>query len=619
MWFASGAFLRQNKQHPLTRRGTSFDYYHSMVHPLRPRALALAAALVVAPAIAWSQTAPAPSGTDTLAPQPENDVDDPAALNAELFYEILVGEMAAGVGDPGSGQALMLNAARQSSNPQLYRRATEMALQARAGNQALLAAQAWRQAFPESRNANRYVLQILVALNRVGDTLPYLRQEIASTPAPSKPVAFLSITQLFSRVSDKALAADIVSQALESELSDPAAGPAAYATIGHMQLAAGKPRAALEAIQRAEAMSPGNGASALLALELLENGQRDAEPIVQRYVEKQRSADMRMAYARILLGQERLEPAEAQLIAITRENPDYADAWFTLARMQVQTQRWEAAEASLQRFDALIPQLPNPGIQRNARTESALQHALIAQKQGRFPQALEWLDRIEGGAQLLNVQVRRAAILAQQGQLDQARAVIQAVPASTEQQQRLKQQAEVQLVREADQPALAYTLQSTLHQQFPQDNEIAYDTAILAEKIGRFAEMETLLRALIARDPSFHHAYNALGFSFAERGVRLDEARALITKALEAAPNDPFIIDSLAWTEFRSGNVAQAQALLEKAFAMRPDAEIAAHLGEVLWSNGQQRQARAIWDKGLALNPGNETLRETLQRLGVKP
>ncbi|MCD2513060.1 tetratricopeptide repeat protein [Comamonas endophytica] len=592
-----------------------------MVQPLRPRALALAAtlaALAAAPATAWSQAEPLPASGGTLAPA-ENDPDETAAFNAGLFYEVLVGEMAAGVGDPGSGQQLMLNAARQSRNPQLYRRATEMALQARAGNQALLAAQAWREAFPESRNANRYVLQILVALNRVADTLPYLRQEIDSTPAPSKPVTFLSITQLYSRVTDKALAAQIVEQALQGQLADPAAGPSAYAAIGHMQLVAGNPAAALQAVQKAEALSPGNGAAALLALELLENGQREAEPLVARYVEQQRGADMRMAYARVLLGQDRLEPAETQLLAITRETPDYADAWFTLARLQAQTQRWPEAEASLQRFDALVPQLPNAGSQRSARTESALLHALIAQKQGRFAPALEWLGRIENGTELLNVQVRRASILAQQGQLEQARAAIQAVPASTPQQQRLRQQAEVQVVREADQPALAYALQSQLQQQFPQDNEIAYDTAILAEKVGRFEEMESLLRAIIARDPGFHHAYNALGFSFAERGVRLDEARALITRALEATPNDPFIIDSLAWTEFRSGNTAMAQSLLEKAYALRPDAEIAAHLGEVLWSTGQRRQAREVWQKGLQLNADNDTLRETLQRLGVKP
>ena len=589
-----------------------------MVHPLHPRALALAATLVVAPAIAWSQGANAPA-LPTPQTQTEAEADEAAALNAALFYEILVGEMAVGIGDPASGQALMLNAARQSNSAQLYRRATDMALQARAGNQALEAAQAWLQAFPESRNANRYVLQILVALNRIRDTLPHLRQEVETTPAPSKPVTFLTITQLYSRVSDKTLAAQVIEQALASQLKDAAAGPAAWATIGHMHLAAGDPGAALHAVEQAEALSAGNGPAALLALELLESGRPAAEPIVARYVEKHRGADMRQAYARILLAQDRLEPAEAQLTAITREHPDYADAWLTLARLQAQTRRWPDAEQSLQRFDALIAQLPQAHSQRLARSESYLLHALIAQQQRRFADALSWLDRIENGAQLLNVQARRASLLAEQGQLDQARAAIQAVPASTPAQQRRKVQAEVQMVREAGQPALAYALQAELLQQFPGDNELAYDTALLAEKIGRFTEMEQLLREIIARDPGFHHAYNALGYSFAERGVRLEEALALITQALEAAPDDPFITDSLAWAEFRLGNLPRAQALLEKAFAMRPDAEIAAHLGEVLWASGQQDSARAIWRKGLALSPDNDTLRETLRRLQFTP
>lgn len=597
---------------------TTFDYYDSMVHPLRPRALALAAALVVAPAIAWSQAADTPIDTEPPDVAAQTDDENAEALNAELFYEILVGEMAASVGDPLGGQALMLNAARQSNSAQLYRRATDMALRARAGDQALAAAQAWLQAFPDSRNANRYVLQILVAMNRIRDSLPNLRQEIDSTPAPSKPATFLSITQLYSRASNKALAAEVVETALQSQLKDKAAGPSAWATIGHMQLVADNQAAAIQALQKAEALSPGNGAAALLALELLESGDTSAEPVVVRYVAKHRNADMRMAYARILLSQDRLAPAEAQLTAITHEHPDYADAWITLAKLQTQTQRWPAAEKSLQRFDALIPQLP-AGNQNAARSESYLLHALVAEKQRHFAAAMAWLDRIDKGDQLLNVQVRRASLLAQQGQLDQARQVIQAVPASTPAQQRLKQQAEVQIVRDAGQPALAYTLQDALRQQFPEDNEIAYDTALLAEKIGRFTEMESLLRAIMARDPGFHHAYNALGYSFAERGIRLEEARTLVSKALEAAPNDPFIIDSLAWIEFRLGNTQQAQTLLEKAFVLRPDAEIAAHLGEVLWAGAQHSQARAIWKKGLALNPDNDTLRETLQRLGVTP
>ncbi len=585
-----------------------------MVHPLRPRALALAAALVIAPAIAWSQAADTPIDTELPDVAAQTDDEDAAALNAELFYEILVGEMAASVGDPLGGQALMLNAARQSNSAQLYRRATDMALRARAGDQALAAAQAWLQAFPDSRNANRYVLQILVAMNRIRDSLPHLRQEIESTPTPSKPATFLAITQLYSRASNKALAAEVVETALKSQLKNKAAGPSAWATIGHMQLVADNQTAALQSLRQAEALTAGNGPAALLALELLESGIPDAEPIVTRYVEKHRGADMRMAYARVLLSQGRLVPAEAQLIAITREQPAYADAWITLAKLQAQGQRWPAAEQSLQRFDALIAQLP-AGNQRAARTESYLLHAQIAEKQQRFADAMAWLDRIDNGPQQLTVQVRRASLLAQQGQIDQARQVILAVPANTPAQQRLKQQAEVQVVRDADQPALAYALQDALRQQFPEDNELAYDTALLAEKVGRFTEMESLLRAIMARDPGFHHAYNALGYSFAERGIRLDEARTLVSKALEAAPDDPFIIDSLAWVEFRLGNLQQAQALLEKAFALRPDAEIAAHLGEVLWASGQRSQARAIWKKGLALNPDNDTLRETQQRL----
>jgi Flp pilus assembly protein TadD len=128
-----------------------------------------------------------------------------------------------------------------------------------------------------------------------------------------------------------------------------------------------------------------------------------------------------------------------------------------------------------------------------------------------------------------------------------------------------------------------------------------------------------LLRRIIAEKPDYHHAYNALGYSLADRNIRLGEARQLILKALEFAPGDPFISDSLGWVEFRSGNAAEALRILQSAFKSRPDAEIAAHLGEVMWSLGKREQAMGIWKEGLALNADNETLLETLKRLRVKP
>ncbi|MBP6375688.1 MAG: tetratricopeptide repeat protein, partial [Giesbergeria sp.] len=163
----------------------------------------------------------------------------------------------------------------------------------------------------------------------------------------------------------------------------------------------------------------------------------------------------------------------------------------------------------------------------------------------------------------------------------------------------------------------ALALQAQAVAQFPNDNDLLYDQAMLADRAGQQQTMERLLRQLIARQPDYHHAYNALGYSLAERGVRLQEAKELIEKALTYAPDDPFITDSLGWVEFRLGNHAQALLLLERAFEKRQDADIAAHLGEVLWKLGQHERAKALWKDAQQQHPDNETLRETLKRLGV--
>ncbi|HRM93922.1 MAG TPA: tetratricopeptide repeat protein, partial [Alicycliphilus sp.] len=230
-----------------------------------------------------------------------------------------------------------------------------------------------------------------------------------------------------------------------------------------------------------------------------------------------------------------------------------------------------------------------------------------------------WLNRIEDAAERLPVQSRRATLLARQGRLAEARALIRAMPAKGADDERMKLQAEVQLLREMGQYQQAYELQAKVVAMAPQDNDLVYDQAMLADKAGKPQEMERLLRGIIARKPDYHHALNALGFSLADRGVRLQEARTLIMKALEYAPEDPFITDSLGWVEFRLGNRKEALAILERAFKRQQDVEIAAHLGEVLWSLGQRERALAIWREGLRINQDNSTLKDTLKRLGAQP
>jgi Flp pilus assembly protein TadD len=182
----------------------------------------------------------------------------------------------------------------------------------------------------------------------------------------------------------------------------------------------------------------------------------------------------------------------------------------------------------------------------------------------------------------------------------------------------LKITAEVQLLRDSNQYKGAYELLSQAAERNSDDFDLLYDLAMVTERLGNLDEMERLLRRVIAGKPQYQHAYNALGYSLAQRNTRLPEARQLILKALEFSPDDPFITDSLGWVEFRSGNMAEALRILEGAFKARPDAEIAAHLGEVLWAMGRRDQAVNIWKEGAQINAENETLRETLKRVRVK-
>jgi tetratricopeptide (TPR) repeat protein len=144
---------------------------------------------------------------------------------------------------------------------------------------------------------------------------------------------------------------------------------------------------------------------------------------------------------------------------------------------------------------------------------------------------------------------------------------------------------------------------------------LLYEQAMLAEKLNQLDTMEQLLRKIIQKNPSYYNAYNALGFSLADRNLRLPEAKQLIIKALTFAPDDPFITDSLGWVEFRLGNLDAALSYLQKAYKGRSDAEIAAHLGEVLWKMKRNDEALQVWREGLNTAPNNETLQETLQRL----
>ena len=584
-----------------------------MEHIHRFRMIPVVVALSFATAFGGAQANPPASPTsNTPSPPPSN-----AKLDGNLFYEILLGEVTTRTGDPGAGYALILDAARRSRSEQLYQRAADIALQSRSGEYALAAAKAWQEDHPQSREANRYVLQILIALNKVGETAGPLRQFIEQAPLPNRVGILSSVPQMYGRIADKAAAVSAVKEAFKGELENRSTGAAAWISLGRLQLAADDKAASLQSLAKAKAMDPTYEGQASLALELIFVGISAAEPLVLDYFPNHSNTEVRMLYARVLLSRSNFSAASDQLTRVTQEKPDMPEAWLLLASLQTQNQEMQRAQGSLRHFFELTDAAGEA--QRNQRlmTQAYVLAAQISEKQGDLEAARSWLDRIENAGEIFSVQRQRASLLAKQGQLAEARTLLRNLPGSTADERRLKLLAEVQLLKDSGENEQAYRLQSEAIALTPEDNDLVYDQAMLAEKTGRLDEMETLLRQVIARQPDYHHAYNALGYSFADRGVRLEEAKRLIQKALEFAPEDPFITDSLAWVEFRLGNKAEAVRLLRFAFAKKPDSEIAAHLGEVLWSQGNTSEAKAIWQEGLRLNPNNSTLKDTLKRLGV--
>lgn len=214
--------------------------------------------------------------------------------------------------------------------------------------------------------------------------------------------------------------------------------------------------------------------------------------------------------------------------------------------------------------------------------------------------------------------MRQAAIRAQQGRTDEALALLDSSDPQTPEEQILTASVGAQILRDANRLVEAIRRLSAANVQLPDTVEIKYELAMLYERNHQMNDAERLFREVMALDPGHAHSYNALGYSLADRNQRLPEALRLITRALEIAPNDPFIMDSMGWVKFRLGDYAAAVQYLEKAYRIRPEADIAAHLGEALWLLGQQDAAKEIWKKGAAKEPDNATLLETIKRFGVR-
>jgi len=596
-----------------------------------PVALLAASGVQAAPAAAPAAAAAASA--------PEIVVREPVVnsnLDAPLFYQLLVGELQLRTGQPTTAYQVMLDAARRTQDEALFRRTVEIALQSRAGDQALAAIAAWRTALPQSTEAMRFQAQLLIALNKPAEAMDPLGALLKATPPKERSGLIASLPRFLQRSSDAKLVAASVEKLLQPHLNAPDTRTASRVALGRLWWAAeDAPRATalLETAHRDDPAAPG---PALLALEMMRTSPAAEQVVVDHLKQPKAEPMVRLNYARVLTGLQRYPDAVVQLEQLTREQPEVAPGWLTLGALHLELRHPKEAEAALKRFVELAQagaptgsaalahadeDEDDDGPAGDASDRGVLQAYLLlaqaAEMRGDHAGAEAWLAKVDSPQRALEVQTRRAEMLARQGKVKEARALVQQMPERKPEDARAKLLAEAQVLREVKRWKDASEVLAQANRRFPDDADLLYEQAMVEEKLNRLPEMERLLRRVIELKPDHHHAYNALGYTLADRNQRLQEAKALIEKALQLSPGEPFITDSLGWVEYRLGNRKAALEHLRKAYRARPDTEIAAHLGEVLWVDGQQDEARKVLREAQRRDAKNEVLSEVLARLKV--
>ncbi|HZG20190.1 MAG TPA: tetratricopeptide repeat protein [Herbaspirillum sp.] len=546
--------------------------------------------------------------------QPQEDALPALELSEDILYKVLTAEIAFQRGQWQSAYVTMLAAAQQTRDPRLAKRAAEMAVAARQAGEALVAVRLWTELAPHSDEALQNYLGLIMLSDSVDEIEPLLTQRLADAAPQARGPMILQIQRLLSRAKDKQASFTIL-QNITKPYGDLMETHLALAqgafSIGDGAQAQREARAALK-------IKPDSELAVLTAAQVASDN-KEATKLVTDFLRKYPDArEVRVAYARSLVEQKDYKQARSQFETLLKEDGEDATTLFALGVLSAQTEQLKDAEYYLQRYLQVLSAQPE---EDRDPSQAILLLSRIAEERRDLDSALRYLDQAEPGNEgYVNIQVRRAQLLARKNDIEGARKALEGAQAESandgEQLQLLL--AESSLLRDANRNQEAADVLKGGLERFPNNTDLLYDYSMVLEKLGKYDEMEKSLRRVMQLAPGNQHAYNALGYSLADRNVRLPEALELIQKAADMAPEDAFIADSLGWVLFRMGRLEQAETQMRRAYGLRPDVEIGVHLGEVLWTNGKQDEARNVWREAAAKEPSNEVLKSTLARLNVK-
>jgi len=527
-------------------------------------------------------------------------------LTAAILFDFLVGETALQRGSLDVALNRYLKLAKSTRDLRLAKRASEIALHTGDPNAAVLATSLWVELDPESIEARQTMAALMVNLGNLDAARPHLEKLLQSEKEKGSVAnAFMQLNQIFARNPNKAAIHQLVQQ-LAMPYKDI---PESHFAVSQAAWFANQHEAALDAMEESLKLRPDWEIAAIHKGRIL---QRTSTPenvhqFYRDYLAKYPKAnEARIAYARTLITDNRNELAKEQLNLLIDKKPTDPEIMLAIGLLATEMTDFDMTEKSFKK-----------ALELGYKDPDAVHFHLaqIYEETKRNDMAMESYQSVKTGSRYIPAQIRYADLWASKGQINEARDYLKKLPASNDQQAAHLILAEAQILRKSKSYQEIYNVLSDGLKKLPDYPELLYDRALIADKLGKFNVLEKDLRKLIQLKPDNAHAYNALGYSYVERREHLPEALKLIKKAVELAPEDPFIMDSLGWVYYRMGNLSEGLNYLNLAFATRPDPEIAAHLGEVLWVQGAKDNAKDIWRSALEKDPDNDVLLETIERL----
>jgi tetratricopeptide (TPR) repeat protein len=531
-------------------------------------------------------------------------------MTPQMMTQLMGAELAFKKGDWQGPYLTMMSLAQQTRDPRLAKRAAEMALSAKQADDALAAVKLWREFAPNSDEANQYYLGLVVLSDNLGEAEKLLKQRLADATPGARGLVMFQMQQLLLRAKDKEAAAAM----LERLVAPYPNMMESHVVLSQAALARGDKAAAQGEAQTALKLKP-DSEIAVLTLAQVSDNEAQATQVLHDYLDAHPDArEVRVAYARLLVNDKQYEAARAQFLALDKAQPDNPATLYALGILSMQMNDQKGAEGYFSRFVDLAEKTPT---EDTDPTKAILILSQLAEEKGDNKAALAWLDRLETDdpKMAFGAELRRAQLTAKDGDVASARKLLSTLKTTDPAEQAQILLVEAQILRDAGKPKEGFKLLEQGAKRFPDNTDFLYDYALMAEKLGRTDVMEKTLRQVIAKQPQNQQAYNALGYSLADRNVRLKEAYALVDKALKMAPEDPFIMDSMGWVQYRMGHLDAAETQLRKAYGLRSDPEIAVHLGEVLWKKGDKDGARKLFLEAQAKDPKNDALKSTLARL----